>query len=143
MAQYTSYQKERGFSALQFADDSERILRQADDLIRKQTLLGEYRSKQATALATNLNIEFERSRIQRDENFRRRQEQQEINFRIKEREGQEELQVAQQQARLDDAFKEQQDARRMDAISLALLRLLVKYWYSCCQRSSCQSSGGW
>lgn len=117
MAQYTSYQKERGFSALQFADDSERILRQADDLIRKQTLLGEYRSKQATALATNLNIEFERSRIQRDENFRRRQEQQEINFRIKEREGQEELQVAQQQARLDDAFKEQQDARRMDAIA--------------------------
>ena len=96
-----------------------RILRQADDLIKKQTILGEYKTKQTAALVNNLNIEFERSKRQRDENFRRRQKQNEINFKIKQAEGQQNLQAAQKQATLNQAFKQQKDAQRMQAFANA------------------------
>ena len=104
------------FDPIQLADDSERILRQADDLTKKQTVLGEYRTKQAAELANNLNIEFERSKRQRDENYRRRAQQLEINYKIKKAEGDQALAAATQQANLNEGFKREEDARKMRAI---------------------------
>ena len=117
MAQFTSYSSGGTFSPLQLTDDSERILRQADDLIKKQSVLSEFRSKQSAALANNLNVEFERSKRQRDENSRRRKEQVEINYKIQKAEGDQALAAATQQARLDDAFKQQKDAQQMQAFA--------------------------
>ena len=119
MSQFTSYSSGGKYDPIQLSDDSERILKQADDLIKKQSILGEYRTKQTTALVNNLNIEFERSRRQRDENFRRRQKQTEINYKIKEAEGRQAYQAAAQQANLNSAFKQQQDARKMQAFQNA------------------------
>ena len=117
MAQFTSYASGGKFDPVTITDDSERILRQSEDLLKQQRLLSEYNSKQAATLANNVNREFQRSKAIRDENYRRRKEQVEINYRIKEAEGRDALQAAQGQAKLNDAFKKQQDAKKMQAFA--------------------------
>lgn len=116
MAQFTSYLSGGSFSPITFTDDSKRILSQADDLIKKTQVLGEYRTQQAATLANNLNIEFERSKAYRDENYRRRQKQLEFNFKAQEQEGRQQELVAQQNTQMKQAFKKSEDARKMRAL---------------------------
>jgi len=116
MAKFTSYTSGGDFNAITFTDDSQRILKQSEDLLKKQKLLSEYRSKNAADLANELNVQFERSDQNRDENYRRRQKQLEINYKIKEKEGEIALQQATRKANLQDAFKKEQDAKKMQAL---------------------------
>lgn len=116
MSKFTNYESGGGFDPITITDDSERILRQSEDLIKKQQVLGEYKSKQSAALANNLNIEFERQKRSEDLAYQRRQKQLEINYKIKEREGQAFERAAMQQASINDAYDQKKDAERMQAI---------------------------
>ena len=110
---YKSYASGGQFKAVDFTDDSQRILRQGDQLLQQQQALSEYKNKQTAVLLNNLSAEFQKSKASRDEAFKIQQENIESLYRIQEREGQLNLQAARER----ESAAKQAERARMEAFA--------------------------